>query len=80
VIVGLKQWGDRFGVASKNGKPMDLVDRTTSQPLEPVLIDGPSGRRLELTNVRAVAGPGADQGTRDFFNRLALNRPSTRDN
>jgi DNA-binding HxlR family transcriptional regulator len=79
VIVGLKQWGDRFGVASKNGKPMDLVDRTNSQPLEPVLIDGTTGRRLELTNVRAVAGPGADQGTRDFFNRLALNRSSTRE-
>ena len=27
VIVGLKQWGDRFGPAAKNGKPMDLVDR-----------------------------------------------------
>ena len=37
--------------------------------------DPESGRRLELTNVRAVAGPGADQGTRAFFDRLALNRP-----
>ncbi|MEA2846700.1 MAG: hypothetical protein QOG78_1981, partial [Rhodospirillaceae bacterium] len=75
VIVGLKQWGDRFGVAARSGKPMDLVNRGDGRPLEPVLIDADSGQRLELTNVRAVAGPGADQGTRAFFERLALNRP-----
>ena len=75
VIVGLKQWGDRFGAAARSGKPMDLVNRGDGRPLEPVLIDADSGQRLELTNVRAVAGPGADQGTRAFFERLAINRP-----
>jgi hypothetical protein len=74
VIVGLKQWGDRFGSAARSGKPMDLVDGGDSRPLDPVLIDAESGRRLELTNVRAVAGPGADQNTRSFFERLAINR------
>ena len=54
---------------------MDLVNRGDGRPLEPVLIDADSGQRLELTNVRAVAGPGADQGTRAFFERLAINRP-----
>jgi DNA-binding HxlR family transcriptional regulator len=78
VIVGLKQWGDRFGVASRDGKPMDLVDKDDGHPLEPVLIDATSGQRLELTNVRAVAGPGAVQGTRDFFDRLTINRPIAR--
>ena len=53
---------------------MELVDRADNRPLDPVLIDAASGRRLELTNVRAVAGPGADQGTRTFFERLAINR------
>ena len=78
MIVGLKQWGDRFGTASRNGKPMDLVDRADGRSLEPLLIDATTGRKLELTNVRAVAGPGAVQGTRDFFDRLTLNRPSQR--
>jgi hypothetical protein len=55
---------------------MDLVDRHDGRPLEPVLIDAESGQRLELTNVRAIAGPGADQATRAFFDRLALGRPS----
>ena len=78
VIVGLKLWGDRFGVASRNGKPMDLVNRDDGRTLEPVLIDSTTGQRLDLTNVRAVAGPGAEQGTRDFFDRLAINRPNQR--
>ena len=79
VIVGLKQWGDRFGPAVEerqadgSGRP-----QPTASPLEPALIDALSGRRLELTNVRAVAGPGAVQATRDFFDRLTLTRPSQR--
>ena len=78
VIVGLKLWGDRFGSAARNGKPMDLVDRSDGRPLEPVLIDSMSGQKLELTNVRAVAGPGAEQGTREFFDRLTINRANGR--
>ena len=78
MIVGLKQWGDRYGAAARDGRPMDLVDRTDGRPLEPVLIDAASGRKLELTNVRAVAGPGSIQQTRDFFDRLALNRNNGR--
>ena len=43
VIVGLKQWGDRFGAAARSGKPMDLVNRGDGRPLEPVLIDAEFG-------------------------------------
>ena len=53
---------------------MDSVNRGDGRPLEPVLIDA-DPPAAELTNVRAVAGPGADQGTRAFFERLAINRP-----
>ncbi|MBV8187146.1 MAG: transcriptional regulator, partial [Alphaproteobacteria bacterium] len=48
--------------------------RGNGRPLEPVLIDADTGQRLDLSNVRAVAGPGADQNTRAFFERLAMNR------
>ncbi len=58
VIVGLKQWGDRFGTAARDGKPMDLVDRADSRPLDPVLIDADSGRRLELTERARRGGAG----------------------
>jgi DNA-binding HxlR family transcriptional regulator len=70
VIVGLKEWGDRFGAASKDGKPMELLDRTDGRPVEPTLIDAVSGKKIELTNVRAVAGAGAADGTKSFFERL----------
>jgi DNA-binding HxlR family transcriptional regulator len=78
VIVGLKEWGDRFGGAARNGKPMELLDGRDGgrdgRPVEPRLIDGSTGQKLELTNVRAVAGPGADERTRTFFERLAFAR------
>jgi DNA-binding HxlR family transcriptional regulator len=58
VIVGLKQWGDRFGTAARGGKPMDLVDRGDGRPLEPLLIDADTGQRLELTEIyRFENGP-----------------------
>src|SRR5947208_15120824 len=69
VIVGLKQWGDRFGVASKNGKPMSPVDPRTGRRRDPVRIDGLSGRRPDLTNVPAVAGPGRAQTRAAFSDR-----------
>ena len=78
VIVGLKQWGDRFGLAARNGRPMELVNHGDGHTLEPVLIDAATGQRLDLTNVRAVAGPGAEQRTREFFDRLSLARPNQR--
>jgi DNA-binding HxlR family transcriptional regulator len=73
IIVGLKEWGDRFGAAARNGKPMELLG-SDGTPVEPTLIDATSGKKLELTNVRAVAGAGAEEGTRAFFERLTLNR------
>ena len=72
VIVGLKQWGDRFGSAAKNGKPMDLVDRTDGHPLDPALIDALSGRRLELTN-------GAGGGSRRCASHPRFLRPADAD-
>ena len=74
VIIGLKEWGDRFGGAARNGKPMELLDGRDGRPVEPTLIDATSGQRLELTNVRAVAGAGAEETTRAFFERLSVGR------
>jgi DNA-binding HxlR family transcriptional regulator len=78
VIVGLKEWGDRFRPGNAEGKPMELVDRTDSLPVEPLLTDARSGRRLELTSVRAVAGSGASESTRTFFARIEYARSRQR--
>ena len=74
VIIGLKEWGDRFGGAARGGKPMELLDGRDDRPVEPRLIDAATGQKLELTNVRAVAGPGADETPRAFFERLAFTK------
>ena len=66
--------GDRYGAARRSGKPMEAGRLTDGRPLDPVLIDAETGQRMELTNVRAWLGPGADQATRAFFERLALTR------
>ena len=85
VIVGLKQWGDRYGAAARSGKPMDLVDHRDGRALEPVLIDAASGRRLELTNVRAWPAPApirrpapSSTGWRSAASRSASRRSTLR--
>lgn len=78
VIVGLKEWGDRHRPGAAEGKPMELVDRTDGLPVEPLLTDARSGRRLELTSVRAVAGSGANEETRTFFARIDYARSRQR--
>ncbi|MCW5747372.1 MAG: helix-turn-helix transcriptional regulator [Alphaproteobacteria bacterium] len=78
VIVGLKEWGDRFGAAAQDGRPMELENAATGQRIEPALIDLPSGHRLDLSNVRAVAGEGASPETRRFFERMAFERATAR--
>ena len=78
VIVGLKEWGDRFGAACQDGRPMELENTVTGSRVEPALVDLASGRRLDLSNVRAMAGEGASPDTRRFFERLAFERATTR--
>ncbi|QQS13484.1 MAG: helix-turn-helix transcriptional regulator [Rhodospirillales bacterium] len=78
VIVGLKEWGDRFGPAAVDGRPMELEDAASGGRVEPVLGDAVSGRRLDLSSVRAVAGEGATPDTRRFFERLAFDRSAPR--
>jgi DNA-binding HxlR family transcriptional regulator len=58
VIIALMQWGDRW--ASKKGPPVLLYDRATDQPVEPVLVDGRTGRKIERGSLRPKPGPGAD--------------------
>lgn len=74
VIVGLKEWGDRFRAGAGEGRPMELVDRLSGDKVQPVLIDAASGHKLDLTSVHAVAGSGASEETRTFFSRLEYAR------
>jgi len=48
-------------------RPWSCAIANSSQVVAPALIDRNSGQTIDLSSVRAVAGPGADQRTRDFF-------------
>ncbi len=63
VIVALMAWGDRWG-PNRRGPPVLLVHRDTQRAVEPVLVDGGTGRPIEASGVRAVPGPGATDATR----------------
>lgn len=78
IIIGLKEWGDRFGAAAGDGRPMELEDAANGHRVEPALVDARTGRRLDLMGVRAVAGEGASVETRRFFERIAFERATTR--
>jgi hypothetical protein len=62
----------------QDGRPMELENVADGRRIEPALMDLASGRRLDLSSVRAVAGEGASQETRRFFERLAFERATTR--
>src|SRR4051812_21849824 len=58
VIVTLLAWGDRWACGAK-GPPVVLVDRETAAAIEPVLVDGKTGRRLDPRRMAVRPGSGA---------------------
>lgn len=57
VIAALMAWGDRYAAAGP--PPVELYFKDTGAPIEPVLVDAASGRRVEARTTRARPGPGA---------------------
>jgi DNA-binding HxlR family transcriptional regulator len=62
VLVALMQWGDRW-LAPRGKPPVELVDRASGEPVEPIAVQGKSGRNLSFRDVRFTAGPGATRTT-----------------
>ena len=57
VLLALAAWGNRW--LAPNGAPLVLVDAHTHEPVEPVVCDARTQRRLGLGAVAIAAGPGA---------------------
>lgn len=53
VIVSLMAWGNRWMDWDGDGPPVELVDRATGEPVEPVLVDARTGKRLDARSTRA---------------------------
>jgi DNA-binding HxlR family transcriptional regulator len=59
VIVTLLEWGNRWLDWDGTEPPVHLVDRTTGERLEPILVDRRTGRPLDPRATRAVYAGGA---------------------
>jgi DNA-binding HxlR family transcriptional regulator len=62
VIVSLLEWGNEWLDWGADGPPVELVDRQSGEPIEPVLVDGRTGTPLEPRRTRAVYRRGDGTG------------------
>ncbi|HET9157703.1 MAG TPA: helix-turn-helix domain-containing protein [Myxococcaceae bacterium] len=76
VLWSLLAWGNRH--FAPEGQSVQIVDTTTGQPVEPVLVDRASGRPLQ-SGFKLVAGPAANERTRRRYARVSSNDASPED-
>lgn len=50
VVVALRQWGDKWNPAP-DGQPLDLRDRDTGKPVQPVTVRNAEGQPLSIRDV-----------------------------
>lgn len=64
VIVSILEWGNRWLDWEGDGPPVHLVDRTTGEVVEPVLVDARTKEPLDPRSTRAVyvRGDGTHHG------------------
>jgi DNA-binding HxlR family transcriptional regulator len=53
VIITMMKWGDEWLDWPDGVPPVELLDRETGEPVEPLLIDARTGERLDPRRVRA---------------------------
>jgi DNA-binding HxlR family transcriptional regulator len=76
VVVALYAWGNKH--FAPEGASVVLMDSETGKRAEPVLVDRPTGRPIELERHVFVAGPAASQRTRQRMEAKARARASSR--
>lgn len=62
LIVSLAVWGSRW--KAPDGPPFELVDAESGEVLDPVLVDGKTGKRIEPGTIGLRTGPGASSELR----------------
>ncbi|MCG5220225.1 winged helix-turn-helix transcriptional regulator [Streptosporangium sp. KLBMP 9127] len=66
VLAAMIRWGDRW-LAEPGGPPVELRDRETGLPVELEVIDGRTGRPVDVRRIICAPGPGFP---RDLAERL----------
>lgn len=69
VLIALEQWGSADQTSAE--RTVQLVDRTTGRPLEPVLVDRDTGVAIDDLDAGYVAGPAASPASRARYAELA---------
>lgn len=70
VIVALYTWGAKH--FPPESPTVYLVDVETGRPIEPVLVDGPTGNPVDGAHAAFAAGPGASDELRSSLERVVL--------
>ncbi len=67
VLIALLAWGNRH--FAPEGETIQIIDRQTRQPVEPLLVDRATGRPLVAPDYVVAAGPAATEATRRRLER-----------
>lgn len=62
VVVSLLEWGSKWLDWGEEGPPVELVDRASGKPVDPVLVDRATGAVLDPRTTRAVYRRGSNAG------------------
>lgn len=74
VIVTLMAWGDKW-LSETAVPPVQLVDRETRQPLQPLLISSDTGKEIRHENIRARLGsPDYEEAWQRLLDAIAESR------
>jgi len=73
VLIALVRWGTRW--LSPDGPTVELIDRSTGQAVEPVLVNAATGEPISVATVRLRPGPAAGP---EIHARAALIRSRVR--
>ena len=61
VIQALAQVGDKWAIAGEKGPPLRFINKYSGCQVKVALVDQRSGEMVRLKDIRAQAGPGADE-------------------
>ena len=70
VLQALAQVGDKWSITGEAGPPLKFVDRSTGRSVKLALIDAKSSQPVRIRDLRAQAGPGADDLVRWRLTKL----------
>lgn len=63
-LAALAEWGDRWDASGRGAPPIVRIDARTGRPVKTALVDAETGTPIPPNQMRAIAGPGADDALR----------------